>query len=231
LAINALTYLTSQLSIASVASFGPEAPSGFPKAGKIARDVAAGWRFVMADRVMRTLSLSQMGINTVAILGFVAMIPYLKREFAASDQTVGIVFGCFALGSVAGSVVAGRTHWPFGRALLICYLIDAVSWLPTIWARSLPLAVGAVTICAACGAYQVTAIVSWRMRVIPEEIVGRVFGVIRLLIIIGMFPGSLLRGVLADRLGTRPVMAVSGFAFLAITVGLASSRVVRSERR
>lgn len=69
------------------------------------------------------------------------------------------------------------------------------------------------------------------MRVIPEEMVGRVFGMVRLLILIGMFPGSILGGVLAERLGTRPVMAISGFAFLALALGLASSRVVRSERR
>jgi len=231
LAVNALTYLTSQISIASVASFGPEAPSGFPRVREIGRDIVAGWRFVMNDPPMRTLSLSQMALNTIGILGFVAMIPYLKREFGASDQLVGIAFGCFAVGSVTGSVLAGRTHWPFGRTLLIFYVVDALAWLPTIWARSLPLAVGAVSLCSVCGAYQVTAIVSWRMRVIPEEMVGRVFGVIRLLVIIGMFPGSLLGGVLADHLGTRPVMAISGFGFLAAALALASSRSVREDRR
>ncbi len=73
---------------------------------------------------MRTLTLSQMAINGIGIFGFVAMIPYLKREFGASDQLVGIAFGCFAVGSVTGSLIAGRTHWPFGRALLVAYVCD-----------------------------------------------------------------------------------------------------------
>ncbi|GEM_PF-3963970 len=34
--------------IASVASFGPERPGGFPPLAVIARDVQAGFRFVMA---------------------------------------------------------------------------------------------------------------------------------------------------------------------------------------
>jgi MFS family permease len=46
-------------------------------------------------------------MNAVAIFGFVAMIPFLKHEFGAGDQTVGLAFGCFSLGSVAGSLLAG----------------------------------------------------------------------------------------------------------------------------
>jgi MFS family permease len=180
---------------------------------------------------MRTLTLNATLLNTVGIFGFVAMIPYLKREFGATDQIVGIAFGCFAFGSLAGALVAGRTHWPFGRALIIAYVLDALAWLPTIWAPTIWLAVGSVTCCAAFGAYEITTIVAWRMRVIPEEMIGRVFGVIRLLVLIGMFPGSLLGGVLTDRLGPRLVMAVSGMAFLLLAIALMFSRAVRAERR
>jgi MFS family permease len=231
LGINALTYLTSQLSLASVASFGPDRPSGFPSLREVGYDVSAGFRFVFADRAMRTLTLSSCAINAVAIFGFVAMIPYLKREFGATDQLVGLAFGCFALGSVAGSLLAGRTHWPFGRALVIAYVVDALAWLPVYWAQSMAVAVAAVTLCAACGAYEITTIVGWRMRVIPEDLIGRVFGVIRLLVLGGMVPGAILGGVIADHWGTRAVMGLSGVAFLLLTLGLASSRAVLSERR
>ena len=231
LAMNAATYLCSQASIASVATFGPDAPGGFPPLGAIARDVRDGFRFVMRDRVMRTLTLNATALNTVGIFGFVAMIPYLKREFGATDQIVGIAFGCFALGSLGGALLAGRTHFPFGRALIVSYFFDAVFWLPTIVAQSIWVAVGAVTLCAACGAYEITTIVAWRMRVIPEEMIGRVFGVIRLLVLVGMFPGSLLGGILTDSLGPRRVMALSGVAFLLLACSLALSRAVRNDRR
>jgi MFS family permease len=231
LAMNAVTYLTSQVSIASVPSFGPEQPGGFPPISVIARDVRAGFRFVMGDPTMRTLTYSSTAMNAVGIFGFVAMIPFLKHEFGAGDQTVGLAFGCFSLGSVAGSLIAGRTHWPFGRALAIVYVLDAVFWLPIAWTHSLPLAVGAVTLCAACGAYEITAIVGWRMRVIPEDMIGRVFGVIRLLVLVGMVPGSILGGVIADRWGTRMVMGLSGGAFLLLALNLRGSRAVLGERR
>jgi MFS family permease len=231
LAINAVTYLTSQVSIASVASFGPERPGGFPALSEIAADIRAGFRFVVADPTMRTLTLSSTAMNAVAIFGFVAMIPYLKGEFGASDQLVGLAFGCFAVGSVTGSVIAGRTQWPFGRALVAAYLLDAVAWLPIIWTHVLAVAVASVTVCAACGAYEITCIVSWRMRVIPADMIGRVFGVIRLLVLVGMVPGSILGGAIADRWGPRAVMGISGVAFLLLTFLLLRSRAVLSERR
>jgi MFS family permease len=231
LAVNAATYLTSQVSIASVASFGPESPGGFPPLGVIAADIGAGFRIVMGDPVMRTLSLSSSAINAVAIFGFVAMIPYLKHEFGATDQMVGIAFGCFSLGSVAGSLVAGRTHWPFGRALVIAYVLDALFWLPIIWTHSLAVAVGCVSLCAGCGAYEITCIVAWRMRVIPEDMVGRVFGVMRLLVLVGMVPASILGGLVADHWGPRIVMALSGGLFLLLALNLAASRALLSDRR
>jgi MFS family permease len=231
LTLNALTYLTSQISIASVGTFGPERPGGFPQMPEIVRDVRAGFRFAMGDRTMRILTFSSATLNAVGIFGFVAMIPYLKREFGASDQIVGIAFGCFAIGSLAGSLIAGRTHWPFGRALCIAYVIDALAWMPIVFTHSIVVAIACVSLCTACGAFEMTTIVGWRMRVIPEDMVGRVFGVIRLTVLIGMVPGSLLGGLIADRWGTRSVMGVSGICFLLLALNLLGSRTVRREQR
>ena len=185
----------------------------------------------MGDRALRILTFSSAGMNAVAILGFVAMIPYLKHEFGASDQIVGITFGCFALGSVTGSLIAGRMHWPFGRALCIAYVLDGLFWLPVIWTQSLAVAVLSVTLCSACGAFQITTIVGWRMRVIPEALIGRVFGVIRLIVLLGMVPGSMAGGTIADRWGPRMVMAISGIAFISLALNLSRSRTIRNERR
>lgn len=231
LILNALTYLTSQASLASVTSFGPERPGGFPSLRAIAADVRIGFGFAMGDRALRVLTLSSAAMNAVGILGFVAMIPFLKHEFGASDQIVGIAFGCFALGSVTGSLLAGRTHWPFGRALCVAYVLDGLFWLPVIWTHSLAVAVLSVTLCSACSAFQITTIVGWRMRVIPEALIGRVFGVIRLIVLLGMVPGSMSGGAIADRWGPRTVMAISGFAFVALALNLCRSRALRDERR
>jgi MFS family permease len=231
LAINALTYLTSQMSIASVADFGPERPSGMPNASEIVADIVAGWRFLTSDVALRSLTFAQLVMNMFGILGFVAVIPYLKREFGASDAIVGLTFGAFALGAVAGSVIGGKTHWPFGRALIISYLIDSIAWSPTIWTHSLPVAIAAMSISSACGTFSVTSLIAWRMRIIPEDMIGRVFGVIRLFVLIGMLPGSLLGGWIADRYGVRMDMLISSVGYAAVAFALITMKSLRADRR
>ncbi len=231
LVINAVTYLGSQASIASVATFGPDAPRGIPTLREVGADVAAGGRFLRADRAMRTLTGFSCGFNFVGTLGFVALIPYFKRAFEAGDHVVGIAFGCFAGGAALGSVIAGRTHWPFGPALVVSYLFDGLGWLPLPWTHSLPLAIAGITFSSIASGYNITTIVSWRMRVIPEELIGRVFGVVRLIVLIGIFPASILGGWLADHVGVRPTMAISAFGYFALALLLMMSRAVRVERR
>jgi MFS family permease len=231
LALNAVTYLTSQASIASVADFGPEGPSGLPDFAEIVADIAIGWRFVLRDAALRTLTFAQLLINAFAIMGFVVVIPYLKREFGASDQVVGLAFGAISIGTVIGSVVSGRTHWPFGKALTLAFILDSLCWSPAIWTHSLPVAIAAMTAASACGIYAISSLVAWRMRIIPEEMVGRVFGVIRLVAVIGMLPGSLAGGAIGDHFGTRTAMLVSTCGYAALALGLFTMKALRDDTR
>jgi len=231
LAANALTYLASQVSIASVRSFGPEKPGAIPTFREVAADVGAGWRFIMRDPALRSLSYAHCVMNFIGSVGFVALIPYFKRAFGAGDHVVGIAFGCFAGGAALGSLIAGRTHWTLGPALIGSFFLDGLGWLPLPFTHSLPLAVAGITFSSVCAGYRITTVVSWRLRIIPEELVGRVFGVVRLWVLGGVFPGALLGGWLADVVGVRPTMLISAYGYLALTMLLAFSRPVRDERR
>jgi MFS family permease len=231
LAINAVTYLTSQIAVASVRTFGPDHPAGLPSLRELAGDVRAGWKFLFADKTMRLLSFTSCWLNFVGSIGFVSLIPYFKRAFAAGDHVVGLAFGCFAAGAALGAYVAGRTHWPFGRAMILAYFLDGLGWMPLPWTNSLWVAVGGVAFSSLCSGYVVTSIVSWRLRVIPEEFVGRVFGVVRLVVLVGILPGSVLGGWFSDHLGVRTTMLISAVGFLAFTALLVLSRTLRAERR
>ncbi len=231
LVVNAITYLCSQAAIASVPTFGPDAPGKIPSLRDVANDVAAGFRFLWADGALRATSLAGMCFNCVGSVGFVSLIPYFKRSFDATDASVGIAFGCFSAGAALGSFIAGRTHWHVGAALIIANVIDGLGWLPLPWTHSMPVAVGGVVVSSVCGGYWVTTIVSWRMRIIPEDLVGRVFGVVRLFVLAGVLPGSLLGGWLSDHAGVRFTMAVSAIGYLACSLVLALPRAMRAEKR
>jgi MFS family permease len=231
LIVNAVTYLGSQAAVASVRTFGPDAPSGLPSLREIREDIGVGWRFVRGEGTMLRLSLFSAAANFVGTLGFVSLIPYLKRSFEAGDHVVGIAFGCFSAGAALGALLAGRTHWPVGIALVIANLGDGLGWLPLPFTHSLPVAVAGVAFSSVCAGYYITTLVSWRMRVIPEELVGRVFGVVRFLVLGGILPASLLGGWLSDHIGVRPTVAISAFGYLFVTMIVACSRVIRAEHR
>jgi predicted MFS family arabinose efflux permease len=231
LAANALTYLVSQFAIASVETFGPDAPSGLPDAREIVADVVAGARFILTERVLRPLTLAQFWVNLFGIVGFAAVIPYLKREFGASDHVIGLAFGALALGACTGAWLSGRVHWRFGYAQLAAYFLDGFFWSVTIWTHDVRVAIVGMALAAACGTYAVTAAVALRMRVTPEDLVGRVFGVARLVVIVGMVPGALASGWISDHLGTRMTMAVSMAGYFAIVAVLACAPALRAERR
>jgi MFS family permease len=233
LGMNAFTYLASQASIAAVDDFGPELPSGLPSLAQIVADVVAGFRHMWGDAAMRAMSATSLLLNFFGLMCGAVIIPYLKRDFGASDAMVGYALGISAIGAFAGSWLAGRVPhtWPFGRVLACAYLGDGLLFIPVAFTHDLRVAVAFMAITNGCVLFEFAQIIGWRMRVIPEELVGRVFGAVRLVVLCGTVPGALVGGALADRFGARVPILVSCFGYLtmAIVVGLVPA--IRRERR
>jgi MFS family permease len=233
LAANACTYLISQGSLAAIKTLGPEAPGGLPSYARIAADVRTGFRFVWSDDAMRSLSLCQLFLNFFGFMAGAVLIPFLKRDFGAGDAVVGYALGISALGSAAGSWLAGRVpaSWPFGRVVLCALAGDAVLFVPVMFTHRLVVAIAFITLTNACVLFEIAQIVGWRMRIIPEELVGRVFGAVRFIVIIGTVPGALAGGYLADHYGVRTAIVVAGCAYLSMAAVVACVPAIRRERR
>ncbi|GAC1490843.1 MAG: hypothetical protein NVS1B2_01280 [Vulcanimicrobiaceae bacterium] len=233
LVVNALTYLVSQGSLASIDTLGPQRVTGLPSPRDVAADVATGFRFMWTDAGMRTLSLGSLAFNCFATMTLAVLIPFLKRDFGASDTVVGYALGIEAIGAFAGSYLAGRVpkSWPLGRVLVATYLLNGVLFAPVTITRDLRVAVLFLALTNACILFTIAQIVGWRMRVTPEPLVGRVFGAVRLVVLVGTVPGTLVGGYLAERYGARVPMVISGFGFVATALAMAAIPAVRRERR
>jgi MFS family permease len=233
LGANALTYLVSQLSIAVVDDFGPDVPSGLPSFSEIGADIVIGFRYMWRDVPMRTLSGASLLLNFFGLMCGAVIIPYLKRDFGASDAVVGYALGISAIGAFVGSWLAGRipASWPFGRVLACAYLADGLLFVPVALTHDLRIAVGFMAITNGCVLFEIAQIVGWRMRVIPEALVGRVFGAVRLVVLCGTVPGALVGGVLADRFGARVPIIVSCAGYLAMAAIVGLLPAIRRERR
>jgi MFS family permease len=233
LAINAVTYLISQLSLASVDSFGPEEPGPMPSPRNVVRDIRSGFGFTLGDHAMRTMALFSLFLNFFGMMTGAVYIAFLKRDLGASDLGVGLAYGVGAVGAVAGSYFAGRVpkSWTFGNMIVVAYVCDGLLFVPTMFAHHIAVVMISMALTNACVMFEIAQIVGWRMRVTPADLVGRVFGAVRLISLVGTVPGAIIGGLLADTYGPRISIVISGFGYIALAIAVAATPAIRRERR
>jgi len=66
---------------------------------------------------------------------------------------------------------------------------------------------------------------------VPDDWIGRVFAAVRFVALIGIVPGTLLGGWLADLHGPRLPIIVSTFGYLIVALGAALVPTLRRDRR
>ena len=115
--------------------------------------------------------------------------------------------------------------------MIVAYILDGALFIPVVFTHNLAVAVFFLALTNACVLLEVTQIVGWRTRVTPEELVGRVFGAARLVVLVGTVPGAILGGLLADHYGARIPIAISGFGYLAMAFAISLFPAIRREAR
>lgn len=233
LVANACTYLISQVTLAAVPTLGPDKPGPVPSIRVILNDIASGFRYLTADRAFSAVTLTSFGLNLFGMISVAVSIPFLKVDLHASDAAVGLAFGGVAVGSVAGAIIAGRyaPRWPFGPALQIAYALDAVLYIPVLFAHSVFVFALFWGLASVSGSFQVAQVVSWRMRAAPRDRLGSVFAAARLVALIGIAPGAYVGGLIAEATDARIAIVVSEVGFLIIAFYMAFNRAIREESR
>jgi MFS family permease len=197
-------------------------------------DLAAGFRFVIQDRLIRTLAFILAFTNLLeAPLGIVVTV--YAQEVLGGSVDLGIIMASVGVGLVCG---VGAFAW-FGhrlprRAVFVGGLcgIGASYWilatLPGLWATA------AVLFCLGLIAGPVNPLLStvFQERV-PAEMRGRVFGLVAA-IALSMLPiGRLMGGMLIDWIGLAGTILVQaiGFAGAAVLLLLLPSLKLLNESR
>jgi MFS family permease len=233
LTLNALTYLASHLSLSRIPSLGPEAAAGLPSMRNLGSDIALGFGSLWSDLTLRFQAIASCLFNFFGFGSYAILIPFLKKGFGASDQQVGIFLGISAVGAVLGAAFAARysRRWPFGAAVTTAYVLDSVIFLPVVLVSNLWIAATFWGISNMVGNFEIAQIIGFRMRVTPAEMVGRVMGAVRVLVLSGMAPGVLLFGYVADRYSPHAAMWIGCAGFIVIAGVAACVPALRNERR
>ena len=220
---NAITFAVSALAVARI-DFGA-AGSGSRRRSLVA-EARDGISVTMRMPAIRTLLIGSSLAVLAAGMTNVGELQLAKDSFGAGNAGLSIFVALSGVGIVAGSLVAGGAGGAGG--LKRRYLLGLVAMSGAMLAAGLaPLFALASVAFAALGSGNGLASVSEQLlvqRTVPDELLGRAFGV-KSALISGAFGMSLVLGGLVTSLaGPRALFAVAG-AGLLLAVAWSSVRL------
>ena len=182
--------------------------------------VTEGIRFLWKDRLIRDLTLFTASMNLFWSGWGALIVLYAVRPgpMELSEFQYGIFLTAMAIGGLLGSVVCERLQKRLGTRNALA--LDFVGTILLVGVPALttnPLAVGAAAFFAGMGAtIWVILVSSIRQRLVPGELLGRVYSASRF-ISWGIGPiGALLAGFVAEVWGIRTMFAIGGI----VSIGL-----------
>jgi MFS family permease len=225
-ALDSVSFLASAVAVGAIRR--PEPKPVVPVEGhpKLVHDIGEGLRFVFGDRLLRAIAATTATSNLFGGIAAAVEIVFLVRAVHASSGVIGLLFTAGGAGGVLGALAAGPTARHFGgaRATIIGIACSAGALLiPLTMAGAGLLYFGAGMFIVSLSAvvYNVNQ-VSFRQRLCPDRLLGRMNATMRF-VVWGVLPvGALIGGALGSVVGLRPTLwigaagqAVAGIWLLA----------------
>lgn len=210
--LNGLTFLGVALAVAAMnGGLGATAPAAPAPDAPDDRNQPTGYRWLLHHRDLVFFSL--VGLSLALLVQATITLFVLKSHaFGFENSGVGIFYTAVAVGSVAGSVVAGGlsqgalTLFPAAVAMAVCGIALAAFGA----AATLPIALLFLIVAGfATDFYEVVGL-SFFQHAIPEEVYGRFFSVFLIALSSGGLIGALAAPALEPGLGVeRTLVALS----------------------
>ncbi len=216
IAVDALSYLLSALFVARIRQ--PEPAPRKDARRPLRVEVAEGLGFVVRHPLLSRIAACTAISNLFSSMAFALLVLYLLHTLGFAAGTVGLTFALSSLGGLLGALSARRLGALVGQGRIIPLSI-LVGGIPSVavpaaalvhgqLARLVVVAFGGTAFSAAAVIYNVTQ-VSFRQRLCPEELLGRMNASIRFLVW-GVMPiGGLLGGWLGGWIGIVPTLWVA----------------------
>ena len=216
-----LMYLMAGLALLLMrGSFHVPAQAGPQTKGQFWAHVTEGLRFLWKDRLIRDLTLFTASMNLFWSGWGVLIVLYAVRPgpMGLSEFEYGIFLTAMAIGGLLGSAICERLQKALGTRNALA--LDFVGTILLVGVPALttnPLTVGAAAFFAGMGAtIWVILVASIRQRLVPAELLGRVYSASRF-VSWGIGPiGALLAGFVAEVWGIRTMFAIGGI----VSIGL-----------
>ncbi|MBO3101560.1 MFS transporter [Cellulomonas fengjieae] len=214
IAITAASYLVSAFAVGRIRQ--RETPPDPATRRPLRVEIAEGLRFVVHEPYLRRIVVCTSLGNLAGALSAAVTVIYVLRTLDLDTAAFGAIVSAGAVGGLLGAVVAGRlAQWVGeGRTIPLAALLmaPAAALTPLASTGILPAAAlliaGGALFGFAVIVYNV-AQVSFRQRVCPPPLLGRMNASVRFIVWGTMPIGGLLGGWLGTHLGVLPTLWIS----------------------
>ena len=228
IAVNVVTYLTSAFAVARIRHV--ETPPHPDTHRPLRTEIGEGLSFVVHERFLRRIVATTGLSNFAGAISGAIVVIYALRVLDLGTAAWGIVLSASSVGGLVGALVAARLARWVGEARLIpLSMIASVPGAALTPLAALAPVPPALLLIAGGIVWSFTAVVyniaqvSFRQRVCPPPLLGRMNASVRFIVWGTMPIGGLVGGWLGTHLGVEPTLWVA----LVIT-GLATLPVVLS---
>ncbi len=186
------------------------------------RDLVAGVRFVIGQRLLVTLAVLMGGWQMAHYAAVTVQILFATRTLGLSEHEVGLCYMGVGVGTIVGSVFGRRISQRVGPGpcLVFGYAITGLGWLLVASTPAGAFGVAAFAVMMAMFASGAVFIfinfLALRQAVTPEPMLGRMTSTMRWLSLLAAGPGALLGGWLGEHVGLRSSLFFAGVVSLAL---------------
>lgn len=212
IAVDAVSYLLSAVFLGRIRQVDtvPDRAARRP----LRTEIAEGLGFVVRHPLLRRI-VACTGIgNLFGSMNSALLVLFVLRELGLSESTLGLVFSVGAVGGLLGAATAARFARRIGegRSIPISAVVYAVAGasvpLAALGAPVLWLVTGWLVLSWAVVVYNVVQ-VSFRQRLCPPGLLGRMNASVRFIVFGTMPLGGLLGGVLGEWIGVLPALWIA----------------------
>ena len=209
-ASNGVTFLLSALCVAAIKV--RSSPSEEGREASMVERVAEGLRAIVTSAEIVMLIVVITGATILYGQESVLLVLVARNFLGLGSEGVGFLMGAIGIG---GILVAGLTSRfaqdprP-GRTLAVALVVSGASLMVLAFVRTPVLAFAAMTLDGA-GAIVIDVVaITMLQRILSQDLIGRVFGVLDTLAVAGLLIGSLAAPILLNAFGLSTALIIAG---------------------
>jgi MFS family permease len=187
-----------------------------PRTG-VRSEMAAGIHWLLGHPPMRTLAVTILMFNITFGAAWSVLVLYASDRLGMSEIGFGLLTTAMAIGGIIGTVSYGALERRFalGDIMRVGLVIETLTHLSLALTTSPAWALGTFVVFGAHAFVWGTTSTVVRQRAVPDAMLGRVGGVYRVSIVLGMVIGTPIGGLLARQFG---ITAPFWFGFIGSAV-------------